>query len=154
MKVEEVLHQIDIMKDSLLQIMEQITEEEWVYRPHPDKFSVGELVEHIAVLPAADLRIAEETNLQGMNDFYQQHEVHGLNRSMEKLTVTIDKVRTDYLSFTETQLSERKTAYWGVTYSRFEWLLEILVHLTHHRGQLYAMLVFGLGKELKVRLFE
>ena len=42
----------------------------------------------------------------------------------------------------------------GVTYSRYEWSLEIVAHLYHHRGQLHAMLVHCNGKDPKVPLFE
>lgn len=45
-------------------------------------------------------------------------------------------------------------SYWEVTYSRYEWLLEIVAHIYHHRGQLHAILVHSYGLDLKGSLFE
>ncbi|MDX8367074.1 hypothetical protein SLH52_17980 [Cytobacillus sp. IB215665] len=48
----------------------------------------------------------------------------------------------------------RTTSYWGVTYTRFDWLLEIVAHLYHHRGQLHATLVHYYKQDPNILLFE
>ncbi|WP_234007866.1 hypothetical protein [Lysinibacillus sp. FJAT-14745] len=58
------------------------------------------------------------------------------------------------MNYTEVDLQDKLTSHWGVTYSRYEWLLEILAHVYHHRGQLHAMLVHCCGIDQKVPLFE
>ena len=59
-----------------------------------------------------------------------------------------------YLDYTEEELMQTTTSYWGVSYTRFEWLVEISSHLYHHRGQLHAMLIHCVGKDPNVALFE
>ena len=59
-----------------------------------------------------------------------------------------------FMQFDEEELHEEMTSYWGTMYSRHEWLLEIVTHLFHHRGQLHSMLVHYYGMDLKVQLFE
>ena len=59
-----------------------------------------------------------------------------------------------FMEFSKEELHEEMTSYWGTTYSRFEWLLEIVAHLYHHRGQLHSILVHCYGMDLKVQLFE
>ena len=58
------------------------------------------------------------------------------------------------MEFNEEELHQEMTSYWGTTYSRYEWLLEIIAHLYHHRGQLHSILVHCYGMDLNVQLFE
>ena len=51
-----------------------------------------------------------------------------------------DLLSKTFLSYPNEQLAEIKTAYWGISYSRFEWLLEIVTHFYHHRGQVHILL--------------
>ncbi|MGQ4667830.1 hypothetical protein ACUIJN_18725 [Metabacillus halosaccharovorans] len=58
------------------------------------------------------------------------------------------------MNYTEAELQQRITSFWGVTYTRYEWLLEILATLYHHRGQLHAVLVHYYGKDPRIPMFE
>ena len=50
-------------------------------------------------------------------------------------------LKNNYMKLSDTELLSRTTSYWGVTYTRYEWLLEILAHVYHHRDN-YMLCLF------------
>lgn len=148
------LHHIQVAVSSILQIMEQLEESELSFRPTPDKHSIGELLEHLSLICLADVHIGDGASEPFMAEFYVQHHLNQLHEMQQALHQNYEALRVRYLAYTESELSKNITAYWGVTYTRYEWLLEILAHLYHHRGQLHAILVHTLHHDPKITLFE
>jgi hypothetical protein len=54
----------------------------------------------------------------------------------------------------EEELLRETTSFFVAVHSRFEWILDTLAHLYHHRGQLHAMIVHVLKRETNIQLFE
>ncbi len=54
MHCESVLNQIKVAVNTVLEIIDQLEEEDLKKRPTPNKHSVGELLEHLAVIFEAD----------------------------------------------------------------------------------------------------
>ena len=102
----------------------------------------------------AGSRGIKDSPFSDMSAHYAAAVPSSLQQAKTELIHNFERLKAFYLSLTEAQLSEPCTSYWGVTYSRYEWLLETLVHVTHHRGQLHALLVHCLGKHTDVSLFE
>ncbi|MBT2582802.1 DinB family protein [Planococcus sp. ISL-109] len=150
----QVFHQLEIAVNSTAELISSIEESEWDARPTDGKFSVGELIGHIALICEADRRIADGSSESEMSAFYLASTPDTLEQAKTELFESFERLQAFYLLLNEQQLHELCTSYWGVTYSRYEWLLETLVHVIHHRGQLHAMLVHCLGKQPDVVLFE
>ena len=150
----QVFHQLKMAVHSTAQLISSIEESDWEVRPTDGKFSVGELVGHIALICEADRRIADGASETEMSAFYSASTPDTLQAAKTELIESFERLQSFYLLLNEQQLQELCTAYWGVTYSRYGWLLETLVHVVHHRGQLHAMLIYCLGKQLDVALFE
>ena len=73
----------------------------------------------------------------------------------EELIHNFSLLKEEVLELTGDMLSLESTSYWGVTYTKFEWLVEIVfAHLYHHRGQLQAMLVHCYDMDPRVPMFE
>ncbi|MGM0896409.1 MAG: DinB family protein [Bacillota bacterium] len=151
---EQVFHQLELIVTSTGELISSIEESDWEVRPTDGKFSVGELIGHIALICEADLRIANGAGETDMAAFYESQTPGSKEQAKAELTRSFNLLKDFYLPLNEQQLKEAHTAYWGVSYSRFGWLVETLAHLTHHRGQLHSMMVHGLGKDPKVMLFE
>ena len=151
---DSALNQIKIALDSVLTIMEQLTEEELSVRSSSEKRSIQEQLEHLVTICKADLLIANGYGQEEMNEFYSSVKFKSLADIKRAALENFAYLSAAYKAYTENQLEEQVTSYWGVTYTRFEWLLEIVAHVYHHRGQLHAQLVYGMGKELKMSLFE
>ncbi|WP_028594313.1 DinB family protein [Paenibacillus assamensis] len=154
MNCTSVLHQIEIVVSTIIQICDTLTDEDLQKRPTPDKHSIGELLEHIAVICAADWRISQGATLAEMEDFYSSVSYPTLDSIKAGILDNFAALKHNYMNLTDEQLLTETTSYWGNTCTRYEWLLEIIAHLYHHRGQLHAMLVHCYNKDPKVMLFE
>ncbi|MCC5801094.1 DinB family protein [Rossellomorea vietnamensis] len=148
------LHQIEVAVESIIKIMDALKEEDLILRPTPSKHSIGELLSHLSLIFMADDLIAGEASREEMDSFYRSKSIHTLDDMRVELQENFHYLKKQVAEWTEDMLVEETTAYWGVTYTRFEWLVEIAAHLYHHRGQLHCMLVHCYDKDPGVPLFE
>ncbi|MCA0985018.1 DinB family protein [Halobacillus yeomjeoni] len=154
MYCQSAFHQIEIVIASISEMIGQLEEEDLSLRPTKGKRSVGELLEHIALIPAADGKIIEEASKEEMESFYKSMHLENKNEILDHLFEHFSILKTQYENYTEEDLQSETTSWWGVTYTRYEWLLQIAAHMYHHRGQLHAMLVHAFNKDPEVILFE
>lgn len=151
---KSTLNQIKIALTTTTQIIDQLAEKDLQKRPSPNKHSVGELLEHIAMICKADLLISSGMTQSEVNKFYSSESYQTLSEIKNALLINFELLEEKYMNYSEAELQQTMTSYWGVTYSRYEWLLEILAHVYHHRGQLHSILVHCYGKDPKISLFE
>lgn len=152
--VKSVIHQIRIVVRSTIVIIDTIDPSDLEVQPTEDKYSIGQLLAHMALICKADLLISEEASEGQMSKFYAANSLVSVAEMKEALLSNFAILEERYLRYTEEELMQKTTSYWGVSYTRFEWLLEISSHLYHHRGQLHAMLIHCAGKDPNVKLFE
>lgn len=151
---ENVLHQIEVAVKTVIEIIGNLEEEDLQKRPTPNKHSIGELLEHIVVICEADWRISKEATQEEMENFYSGVSYKTLDSIKDGLLTNFESLKNKYINLSEAELLSQTTSYWDLTYTRYEWLLEILVHVYHHRGQLHAMLVHCYNKDPKILMFE
>ncbi|WP_226668178.1 DinB family protein [Metabacillus litoralis] len=152
--VKSVLHQIEFALKTLMLIMDELENVDLIKRPTGNKQSVGELLEHIVKICEADVMIANSAKEHEMISYYSSNSYKNIEEMRTAMKNNFNKLERYYLNLSEKELTEKATSYWGVTYTKFEWLLEILVHIYHHRGQLHAILTHCCGKNIKIPLFE
>ncbi|MFE0559755.1 DinB family protein [Paenibacillus lautus] len=148
------LHQIEVAIVSIVAIIDKLDEADLLVKPTEGKYSVGELLKHIAVICRADFHISGGATQEEMSTYYAGVSLNNLKDLQAELLSSYSYLEQAFREMTEEELHQEMTSYWGVTYSRYEWLLEIVAHVYHHRGQLHAMLVHCNGKDPKVPLFE
>lgn len=148
------LHQIRVVVDSLVELVDCLEEHDLQQRPTAAKHSIGELLEHIATICKADYYIANGANQEEMAAFYSTVSLTSKVKIKVALLSNYTFLQERFTEFDEEELHKEMTSYWGVTYSWYEWLLEITAHLYHHRGQLHSMLVHCAGMDLQAQLFE
>lgn len=148
------LHQIRVVVDSLVELVDCLEEHDLQQRPTAAKHSIGELLEHIATICKADYYIANGANQEEMATFYSTVSLTSKVEIKVALLSNYTFLQERFIELDEEELHKEMTSYWGTTYSWYEWLLEITAHLYHHRGQLYSMLVHCYGMDLNVQLFE
>ncbi|MCP3031796.1 DinB family protein [Halobacillus sp. A1] len=151
---DSAFHQLEIVIASLSEILGQLKDEDLDFRPTKGKFSIGELLEHLATIPAADGRVAEGAAESDIQAFYESISLKTTEEISATLYEHFAQLKFQYESYTEEHLFTEITSWWDVTYTRFEWLLEIIAHMYHHRGQLHAMLVHTYEKDPEIMLFE
>ncbi|MEI2666185.1 DinB family protein [Rossellomorea sp. LJF3] len=148
------LHQIEVAVKSIIEMVEELKEEDLLMRPTPSKHSIGELLSHISLICMADDLIAGGASQEEMDSFYYSKSMDTLDEIRKELRENFHYLKERVAAWTEAMLMEETTSYWGVTYTRFEWLVEIAAHLYHHRGQLHSMLVHCYAKDPQVPMFE
>ena len=151
---QSALNQIKIAVLSIVEMIDKLDENDLQKRPTPNKHSIGELLEHIALICKADSLISDGASQEEMTAFYSNISYENLNEIKVGLHTNYQLLEEKFMKFTEYELQKETTSFWGVTYTRFEWLLEIVAHIYHHRGQLHSMLVHCCEKDPKVPLFE
>lgn len=148
------LNQIEIALNTTIEIIDALEETDLQKRLFVNKRSIGELLEHIAVICKADFLISNGATQEEMNDYYSSISLKSKKDVKEAIVDNYQFLKDNYMNLAETQLHEHSTSYWGTTYTKYEWLIEIVAHVYHHRAQLHTMLVHGYGKELNILLFE
>ncbi|PGS46134.1 damage-inducible protein DinB [Bacillus sp. AFS041924] len=152
MYIKNVIHQLSLCVESVFEMMEMINEEDLHFRPIDDKKSIGELVQHVCELIGADLEIMRGTSQEMMANYYTKVKCSTLDEMKSLLQKNVHDLNEIFFNMKDEELFEKTTSYWGLQYSRFEWLLEILVHFTHHRAQLHMQLVQKKGN-INIQLF-
>ncbi|MFS0690701.1 DinB family protein [Sporosarcina sp. 179-K 8C2 HS] len=152
--VKATLNQISIAVHSIINMMDKLDLNDLDVKPTENKYSVGQLLAHMSLICQADLLISDEASQEQMSIYYSLNTLQTISEMKEALLANYTLLENRYLGYAEKELIQTTTSYWGVSYTRFEWLLEISSHLYHHRGQLHAMLVHCVGKDPKVALFE
>lgn len=148
-----VFHQIKVAIDSVIEIINQFPEAELESKPINNKRSYLELLSHISLLCKADLLILNEASQKEMEIYYERNKPETIEELKEHLLKNFNELVKEFSSYSDEKLFEYTKSYWGVCYSRYEWLLEILSHLYHHRSQLHSYLLID-SKKIKVQLFE
>lgn len=154
MNYTSVLHQIEFALETIIKIMDQLIEEDLKKRPTANKHSIGELLEHMAILCEADWHIANEATQEEMQDFYSSISYKTIDDLKYGVKHHFQQLKQNCRELSDREWLMSTTSYWGVTYTRYEWLLETLAHLYHHRGQLHAMLVHCYNKDPNILMFE
>ncbi|MGE7920794.1 DinB family protein [Viridibacillus sp. NPDC093762] len=149
--LQNTFHQIQFTINSIKSLIEILDETDFQIALIEGKRTVGELVSHLAIICKADLQIIGQASVEEMNAFYDINMVDSKREMLKQLNEGYEELVCYYESLPDVFIPA--TSYWGTTYSHFEWLLEILAHLNHHRAQLHLYISF-LGKEPAVVLFE
>lgn len=152
--LQATFNQISISIQSIADLLDELEPGDLDAQPTENKLSIGQLFVHMALICKADLLIANEASEEEMSTFYASNHFTAIGDMKDALLTNFSSLKTRYINYTEDELMQKTTSYWGVSYTRYEWLLEISSHLYHHRGQLHAMLVHCLGKNPQIRLFE
>lgn len=148
------LHQIEIALHKTIDMMKQLKEEELFLRPTPDKMSIGELLQHIATICKTDYYISLGYSEEKMTTIYKEIKAESFEEVEAEIKASFTLLAQAYRGYSDEDLQQPVISYWGTSYTRFEWLVEIVAHIYHHRGQLHATLTHCYGKDYNFVLFE
>ncbi|GGE55807.1 DinB family protein [Priestia taiwanensis] len=148
--VQATLHQLEVAVKSMYKILDTLQEEEIDIQPIDTRRSLREVLAHTCV---ADFCLMNEATEEEMTMFYEQNNPRTLVEMKSMLQENMNYVVFLFQSYTEKELTDNTTSYWGVSYSRYEWLVEIVAHFYHHRGQAHQMITEHI-RDVRVQLFE
>ena len=140
MFVQSSLHQLKVAVDTTIQMLNQYNEAELKIQPIHAKRTLFEMCTHLSLICHADLLILNGITEKQLHTFYKEQTLETITQMQQTMMQGYDLLSKTFLSYSNEQLAKMKTAYWGISYSRFEWLLEIVAHFYHHRGQIHILL--------------
>lgn len=108
---------------------------------------------HLSLICHADLLILNGITEKELHTFYKEQTPETITQMQQTMIQGYDLLSKTFLSYSNEQLAKIKAAYWGISYSRFEWLLEIVAHFYHHRGQIHILLCEHM-KDPNIPLFQ
>ncbi|MBK5487550.1 DinB family protein [Bacillus sp. TH17] len=153
MFVPSALNQVKIAIDTSIQILNQYTESDLKIKPIESKRALFEMCTHLSLICHADLLILNGITEKDLHTFYIEQTPETITQIQQTMIQGYDLLSKTFLSYSNEELAEIMTAYWGISYSRFEWLLEIVAHFYHHRGQIHILLCEHI-KDPNISLFQ
>ena len=153
MFVQSALHQLQVAVDTSIQMLNRYKEDELKIQPIHSKRCLFERCAHVSRICNADLLILKSNTEKELHTFYKEQTPETIMQIQQTMIQGYDLLSKTFLSYSNEQLAEIKTAYWGISYSRFEWLLEIVTHFYHHRGQVHILLCEHI-KDPNIPLFQ
>jgi uncharacterized damage-inducible protein DinB len=150
-----IFKEMDLAVNSIIELIETLSDEDLNIRPTEGKWSIGELLSHISVLCKADYLIGAGGSEEELDRFYEEAEPEANRKAIaDALIINYTYLKNGIAGLLEEELLQETTSFFGVVHSRYEWLLDTQAHLFHHRGQLHSMIVHVLKQEPNVQLFE
>lgn len=153
MFVQSALHQLQVAVDTSIQTLNQYNEDSLKIQPIHSKRSLFEMCAHLSLICHADLLILNGSTDKELRTFHLEYTPKTIAHMQQIMIEGYNLLSKTFLSYSQEELAEVMTAYWGVSYSRFEWLLEILSHFYHHRGQVHILMCEHM-KDPCIPLFE
>ncbi|WP_062239576.1 DinB family protein [Fictibacillus sp. FJAT-27399] len=151
--IKPIFHQLEAANHYILKILEIMEESDLELSLGAEKRTLRELLAHLAVIYKADFMILNGATQQEMEEFYEKHHPQTIAEIKEMLLDHFAFLKEKTACFSNEDWSVVTTSWWGVSYSRYEWMLEILGHVYHHRGQLQTVLAIN-SRDPKIQLFE
>ncbi|PFR81374.1 hypothetical protein CN936_29310 [Bacillus cereus] len=153
MFVQSALHQLKVAIDTSIYMLNQYSENDLKIQPIHSKRSLFEMCAHLSLICHADLLILNGISEKELHTFDIEHTPVTVAHMQQTMIEGYNLLSKTFLSYSQIELAKVMTAYWGISYSRFEWLLEIVAHFYHHRGQIHILLCEHM-KDPRIPLFE
>jgi uncharacterized damage-inducible protein DinB len=143
------------IRQRTLRVVQCVPSDKIDWRPAPGKFSIGDLIRHIAAIE----RYLYAENVKDKPSRYAGHGIEladGLEAILKLLERTHQESMEIFATLTNEDLRKKCTNPDGTSITIWKWLRAMVEHEVHHRGQIYlylAMLnvatppLFGLTSE-------
>jgi uncharacterized damage-inducible protein DinB len=136
-----LLTELEYIVDNCCRLLSMVQTEHLTYRPQENMRTMAELMNHLAQIPAVDLKIMRGASEEEVVEIEQS-----LGRDETKSMCEVMKQGAEDLSRFMQRLSlddfenGAGMAFYGRTQTYSQWLLEAVTHIFHHRSQLFTYL--------------
>ncbi|MEN8149524.1 MAG: DinB family protein [Planctomycetota bacterium] len=141
MKREHLIHQLQAVGQSSATLLGLCPRDRLEFLPGEGMRSLGELADHAAAQPLVDLAILQGTSAEVTQTI---EETLHTGRPQEWVDIYERGIRAvvEYFeSMPEDDFETRSTrAHYGTARPQSVWLLDLITHAYHHRGQVYVYL--------------
>ena len=133
-----LLTELERIAANVGRMLAQLKPEHYGYSPHDGMRTLLELANHLAQIPAMDLRLLrgdKEPELARREEELTRESTAELGDVLRE-GVKDMAAYFEHLSFDDYE-NGSGTAYFGRTQTNAQWLLEVITHMYHHRAQLF-----------------
>ena len=153
--VDSFLDYYEKIRQRTLRVVRCIPADKIEWSPHPGKFTIGDLIRHIAAIE----RLMYAENVKGKTSRYSGHGkdlADGYEAVMKFLDSTHKESMGIFSTLSNEDLQKKCTNPDGTPITIWKWLRAMIEHEIHHRGQIYLYLalldvptppLFGLTSE-------
>lgn len=149
-----LFEELTLITNTTAGLIRKISAEDWTYQPRENMRSLLELVQHLVAIPAVDLLILQEKSREEVNSleavFAQDRDPESL---INRMTQDLDKLKAYMEALSDEDFLYKKTTPFYLPHGteQAKWLIEIVTHAQHHRGQLFTYLK---TKGYEVNMFD
>lgn len=141
MNRSQLLFQLNAVTQSVVTLFRRCPRDRLEYRPAPGVRTLQELGDHFAAMPLVDLAILQGNPRQVAVAIEETLHGTGPEEWIDIFTRGVRAAAEYFEGLEEEEFSRRETrAHYGTAHTQDVWLFELIAHIYHHRGQLYAYL--------------
>jgi uncharacterized damage-inducible protein DinB len=146
-----LLNELDWIVANCCRLFALVKPEHLSWTPREGLRTLKELANHLAQIPAVDLRIIKGDGELDIEKFERELDSESADRWCAAMKDGAREVRRfmELLSFDDYE-NGSATAYFGRTQTHARWLLEFVTHAYHHRAQFFMYLKLN-GYEVGTR---
>jgi Uncharacterized protein conserved in bacteria len=148
-----LFEELELIVRTSSNLFAKIKVEHWAYRPAANMRSLLELAQHLAGVPSVDLLILKEASQEEVRQLETRIEADG--EDSDKLAAWMGSGMADLKRYMDSLSDEdflrkkTKPFYLEHGLAQAKWLIEIVTHAQHHRGQMFNYLKV-LGYEISM----
>ncbi|MEJ8548357.1 DinB family protein [Brevibacillus borstelensis] len=138
-----LFEELELIVRTTSNLIRRIGQDQWEYKPADQMRTVRELVEHLAAVPSVDLLILQEEPQEVIR--HREAEISKLSdpeKLIEQMTTGLDDLKAYMQGLSDEEFLQKKTKPFYLEHGSVQakWLIEIVTHAQHHRGQLFTYL--------------
>jgi uncharacterized damage-inducible protein DinB len=138
---EDLLFHLKSVGQSVVGLLRRCPVDRLEYRPAEGMRSLSELANHFAAVPLVDLATLQGNPREVTETIEETLHGAGPTEWAEIFNRGIRAVEEYFEGLTEEEFETRPSrAHYGTSHAQSIWLLELVCHTYHHRGQLYVYL--------------
>lgn len=144
--VQELQHmlfeELELIVRTTSNLLAKIKPEDYDFRPQPNMRTLRELAEHLTAVPAVDLLILQEHSAEEVRELEGRFAEAAFASLEASLSEGLETLRQYMAALPEEDFLHRKTKPFYLDHgsAQAKWLIEIVTHAQHHRGQLFTYL--------------
>ncbi len=136
-----LFEELELIVRTTSNLLGKIKSEHWEHRPAANMRSLLELAQHLAGVTSVDLLILKEASREQVRELEVRIEADG--GDADKLAAWMSSGLADLKTYMESLSDEdflrkkTKPFYLDHASAQAKWLIEIVTHAQHHRGQMF-----------------
>jgi uncharacterized damage-inducible protein DinB len=137
-----LFEELELIVRTTTRLLAKIQPEHQEFRPHPDMRTLKELAEHLTAIPAMDLLILQEYPEIEIRKLEAQYAEVPFSELSAKMAEGLAELRNYMNELPEEDFLHKQTTPFYIDHgaTQAKWLVEIVTHAQHHRGQLFTYL--------------